>query len=273
MCAVLSTSRIPPLLLQGLAAPLAGLWFVAKRPRLWAAVARFALLSLPVTLITPLVLLVFNYYGWRIGSAAVDGHKAAWFLRSLVACVLIVGSVSLTHLAWTASLAGCTRWAALSLARQTEHCLGIPKEEFCTSGEQGLLAELQTDLRIATIAWGFLSVGAAAPVVGQILCVAATPFLASSLIAHWLFYLPRSLRKKAPGRDFPFIDRHILIAAPLGFSSLVACLIPILGAMWAAGCVVAAVRLFRWLDESGGMMTPKFATMSLAAAELERFDG
>lgn len=273
MSAFLSTSRISHPIAQGLTAPLSGLGFVAQRRRLWASAACFILLTLPVTLITPLLIAAFNHYGWHYGSATIEGHKAAFLLRSMLACVLVVGSVSLTHLAWTAWFAACGGRAALSLARQTENCLGIPKEEFCTGGQRDLLHELRLDLRNVSMAWAVMTIAAAAPIAGQILCAVFSPFLASTLVAHWLFFLPRCLRQEAPGRDFQLIDRNVLMTAPLGFSSLVACLVPVFGAVWMAGSVVAAVRLFRLLDDTGGMMTPRFAAAPVVTAELERFDG
>lgn len=270
---VLSTSHVHSPILRGLSAPLAGLWFIAQRRRLWAAAAWFALLALPVTLVTPTLIAAFNFYGWRLGTATIDGHRAAWLLHSMVACVLMVGSTALTHLVWTAWFGVCLRRAALNLARQTENCLGISKEEFCNTGERDLLKEVRIDLRHLPIAWGILTLAAALPIVGQILCVAVTLVLASTLMAHLLFHLPRCLRNESPGRDFPFIDRNFLTAAPLGFSVLLSCLVPLLGALWFAGSVVAGVRLFRWLDNSGGMLTPSFPRAPLAIAELERFDG
>ena len=270
---VLSTSHVHSPILRGLSAPLSGFWFIAQRRRLWAAAAWFALLSTPVTLVTPVLIAAFSFYGWRLGAATIDSHQAAWLLRSMVACVLAVGSVSLTHLVWTAWFGACLGRAALNLARQTENCLGISKEEFCDTGEQDLLKEVRIDLRHLPIAWGVMTVVAAVPIAGQILCVAVAPFLASTLLAHWLFYLPRALRNQVPGRDFSFIDRNVLMAAPLGFSVLTSCLVPFLGAMWFAGSVVAGVRLYRWLDHSGGMLTPGFPSTPLAIAELERFDG
>lgn len=270
---VLSTSHVHSPILRGLTAPLAGLGFIAQRRRLWAATAWFALLALPVTLVAPTLITAFSFYEWRLGTTTFDGHRAAWLLRSMVASVLVVGSTALTHLVWTAWFGACLRRAALNLARQTENCLGIPKEEFCDTGERDLLKEVRIDLRHLPIAFGILTLAAALPFVGQILCVAVTPVLASTLMAHLLFHIPRCLRSESPGRDFPFIDRNFLTAAPLGFSVLISCLVPVLGALWFAASVVAAVRLFRWLDNSGGMLTPGFPRTPLAIAELERFDG
>jgi len=234
---------------DGLAAPWAGLRFIANNPTLW----RYGVLPIAVNLlITGLLLFLLIGTGFWFFPAMHSYFDAGYFWRIVEALAVVAAAMAALVMlvaAWLMLQAVLCAWFYDRLARQVEFRLGTNPAEL---HDAPLTAQALDSIR----AVGFILAANAGclvvqliPVAGSVLGLCGSYYFTCSTLGFEFFDYTLSLRGLRRTEKLAFARRHRWHTLGLGTAVAALAFVPIVNAVFLTTAVAGAVLLRKRIND------------------------